>query len=46
MKFKKLLTIKNILRQSYDYLSIMPKLRPTYDGRLVYKHLTKKAGLF
>jgi len=28
---------QNILRQSYDYLSIMPKLRSTYDGRLIYK---------
>jgi len=26
-----------ILRQSYDYLTIMPKLRSTYDGRLIYK---------
>jgi len=28
---------KNILRRSYDYLTIMPKLRSTYDGRLIYK---------
>ena len=28
---------KNILRQSYDYLTIIPKLRSTYDGRLIYK---------
>ena len=27
--------LQNILRQSYDYLTIMPKLRATYDGRLV-----------
>jgi len=27
---------QNILRQSYDYLTIMPKLRSTYDGRLIY----------
>jgi len=27
----------NILRQSYDYLTIMPKLRSTYDRRLIYK---------
>ena len=27
----------NVLRQSYDYLTIMPKLRSTYDGRLIYK---------
>jgi len=26
-----------ILRQSYDYLTMMPKLRSTYDGRLIYK---------
>ena len=29
--------LQNILRQSYDYLTIMPKLRPTYEGRLIYK---------
>ena len=29
--------LQNILRQSYDYLTIMPKLRSTYDGRLSYK---------
>ena len=29
--------LPNILRQSYDYLTIMPKLRSTYDGRLFYK---------
>ena len=28
------LIYKNILRQSYNYLTIMPKLRSTYDGRL------------
>ena len=27
----------NILRQSYDYLTIMPMLRSTYDGRSIYK---------
>ena len=27
----------NILRQSYEYLTIMPKLRLTYDGRIIYK---------
>jgi len=27
----------NISRQSYDYLTLMPKLRSTDDGRLVYK---------
>jgi len=29
--------LQNILRRSYDYLTMMPKLRSTYDGRLVYK---------
>jgi len=29
--------LQNILRQSYDFLTIMPKLRSTYDGRLIYK---------
>ena len=29
--------LQNILRQSYDYLTIMPKLRSTYDGRLRYR---------
>jgi len=28
--------LQNILRQSYDYLTIMPKLRSTYDGCLIY----------
>ena len=28
---------KVFLRQSYDYLTIMPKLRSTYDGRLFCK---------
>jgi len=27
--------LQNILRQSYDYLTIMPKLRSTYDGRRI-----------
>ena len=27
--------LQNILRQSYDYLTIMPKLRLTDDGRLI-----------
>jgi len=36
--FKKLgLDLQNILRQSYDYLTIMPKLRLTYDVRLIYQ---------
>ena len=29
--------LQTILRQSYDYLTIMPKLRSTYDGRLIYR---------
>ena len=29
--------LQNILRQSYDYLTIMPKLRSTYDEYLIYK---------
>ena len=29
--------LQNILRQSYNYLTIMPKLRSTYDGRLIYE---------
>jgi len=28
--------VLNILRQSYDF-TIMPQLRSTYDGRLIYK---------
>ena len=39
--------LQNILRQSYDYLTIMAKLRPTYDRRLIYKkNPTKGARLF
>jgi len=34
--------LQNILRQSYDYLTIMPKLRLTYNGRLIYKTLYKE----
>jgi len=29
--------LQNILRQFYDYLTIMPKLRSTYDGHVIYK---------
>ena len=29
--------LQNILQQSYDYLTIMLKLRSTYDGRLIYQ---------
>jgi len=28
--------LQNILRQYYDYLTIMPKLRSTYHKRLIY----------
>ena len=39
--------LQNILRQSYDYLTIMPKLLSTYAGRLIYKtsHEGRKAFL-
>ena len=36
----------NILRQSYDYLTIMPKLRSTYDKRLIYKTSCKERTAF
>jgi len=29
--------VQSILRQSYNYLTIMPKLRSTYDGHLIYQ---------
>ena len=29
--------LQHILLQSYDYLTIMPKLRSTYDKRLIYR---------
>jgi len=35
------LDLQNILRQSYDYHTIMSKLRSTYDGRLVYNILRR-----
>jgi len=38
--------LQNILRQSYDYLTIMPKLRSTYDGRLIYKNILRRAQGF
>jgi len=38
--------LQNILRQSYDYLTIMPKLRSTYDGRLIYKNILRRAQCF
>jgi len=28
---------KYLIRQSYDYLTIMPKLRSVYDGHLIYQ---------
>ena len=36
----------NILRQSYDYLTIVPKLRSTYDGRLVYQTSNEEREAF
>jgi len=38
--------LQNILRQSYSYLTIMPKLRSTYDGRLIYKTSCKGSKAF
>ena len=38
--------LQNILRQYYDNLTTIPKLRSTYNGRLIYEHLTKNARLF
>jgi len=35
--------LQDISRQSYDYLMIMPKLRSTYDRRLI--HRTSYEGL-
>jgi len=29
--------LENILRLSYDYLTIIPILRSTYDGRIIYQ---------
>jgi len=29
--------LQNILRDTYDYLTIMPKLRSTHDEYLIYK---------
>ena len=36
----------NILRQSYDYLTIMQMLRSTYDGRLIYKTSYEERKVF
>ena len=38
--------IQNILWQSYDFLTIMPKLRSTYDGRLIYEHCLRRSYNF
>ena len=38
--------LQNISRQSYDYLTIMPKLRSTYDGRLIYTNILRRAQGF
>jgi len=38
--------LQNILRQSYDNLTIMPKLRSTYDERLIYKTAYEGHRLF
>ena len=38
--------VQNILRQSDDYLTIMPKLRSTCDGRLICKTSYKERKAF
>jgi len=38
--------LQNILRQSYDYLMIVPKLRSTSNGQLIYKTSYERARLF
>ena len=39
--------LQNILRQSYDYLTIIPgKLRSTYDRRLIHKTSYEKRKAF
>jgi len=38
--------LQNILRQSYDYLTIMPKIRSTYDRHLIYKNILQRAQGF
>ena len=40
------LDLQNILRQSYDYLTTIPKLRLTYDGRLIYKTSCEECKIF
>jgi len=34
--------LKHILRQSYDHFTIMPNLRSTYNGRLIYQRTYEK----
>ena len=36
----------NILRQSYDNLTIMPKLRSTYDKGVIYKTSYEESKAF
>ena len=38
--------LQNILRQSYDYLTIMQKLRSIYDGCLIYKTFYEERTVF
>ena len=38
--------LQNILPQSYDYLTIMPKLRATYDERLILQNILRRAQDF
>ena len=38
--------LQTVLRQSYDYLTIMPKLLSTYDGRLINKTSYKRRKAF
>jgi len=38
--------LQNIFRQSYDCLTIMPKLRSTYDGRLISQNLLRRTPGF
>ena len=38
------LDLQNILRQSYAYLTIMPKLRSTYDDRMLNRKIFCKSG--
>jgi len=38
--------LQNILRQSYDYRTIMQALRSTYDGRLIYKTSYEERKIF